>query len=600
MPELSVAFLRELCRREHLYASCPELNDVLRLQRKGITRIQALEPYTGLKTLYLQGNGIEEIEGLSEQKELTTLYVNQNLLHSLATGLSALTNLRTLDVSDNTLASLHGLQALVRLQTLYATNNRLRTQDDVAALALCRELRGVDLAGNQIDDEQAVETIKGVELSLLVLKGNPVVNQVRHYRKSLIAAMPSLNYLDESPVFPKEERLAQAFVRGGVTEEREERKRIREEEEAERQRHRDAFKAMVEAGKAKRQRELMEQEEAISRQFHGLEPRPEAGADAGQEAECGGDYVLVQKDEAPDAPELEGLDAERHRADAEGAEHEQGTGKAGDDCAQVPAAQVAEVERPGDGDGADEDAEATPSPEEPAPTPEPPTVPEPPAPAITPEQLAAHAEMQRVLKAEAVKREMARSAARAEALTSYGGDGSDGAAPTPPRPAIWGTDRYASLWAAAKELGERQEADNAGEDAANEVGAQVQADAGQHLQMPTAEEGRAAARRKRHAWLPSDDEYSSSDDNEPKEEALGADEAENAPAAVEEKEAAAADDDGTGGLGDDPAAHAAAAAAAAAAADSTASSALNQAVGDAGMLGVAEDESDEDGLLSVD
>ena len=236
MPELSVAFLRELCRREHLYASCPELNDVLRLQRKGITRIQALEPYTGLKTLYLQGNGIEEIEGLSEQKELTTLYVNQNLLHSLATGLSALTNLRTLDVSDNTLASLHGLQALVRLQTLYATNNRLRTQDDVAALALCRELRGVDLAGNQIDDEQAVETIKGVELSLLVLKGNPVVNQVRHYRKSLIAAMPSLNYLDESPVFPKEERLAQAFVRGGVTEEREERKRIREEEEAERQR----------------------------------------------------------------------------------------------------------------------------------------------------------------------------------------------------------------------------------------------------------------------------------------------------------------------------------------------------------------------------
>lgn len=37
----------------------------------------------------------------------------------------------------------------------------------------------------------------------------------RHYRKTLLARMPSLNYLDDSPVFPKDRRLAMAFVDGG-------------------------------------------------------------------------------------------------------------------------------------------------------------------------------------------------------------------------------------------------------------------------------------------------------------------------------------------------------------------------------------------------
>ena len=53
--------------------------------------------------------------------------------------------------------------------------------------------------------------------------------------------MDRLNYLDDSPVFPKDRRLAAAWLKGGVEEEKAERKRIFEDERNERERHRAAF-----------------------------------------------------------------------------------------------------------------------------------------------------------------------------------------------------------------------------------------------------------------------------------------------------------------------------------------------------------------------
>lgn len=51
----------------------------------------------------------------------------------------------------------------------------------------------------------------------------------RNYRKRLLVGMPSLNYLDDSPCFPKDRRLAQAFLEGGLEAERAMREQVRRE-----------------------------------------------------------------------------------------------------------------------------------------------------------------------------------------------------------------------------------------------------------------------------------------------------------------------------------------------------------------------------------
>lgn len=66
----------------------------------------------------------------------------------------------------------------------------------------------------------------------------------------MLTRFPTLNYLDESPCFPNDRRLAAAFVEGGLDVERAERDTIRKEEEALREKHRQAFDDMVAAARA--------------------------------------------------------------------------------------------------------------------------------------------------------------------------------------------------------------------------------------------------------------------------------------------------------------------------------------------------------------
>eukprot|EP00250_Pteridium_aquilinum_P034048 c6932_g1_i2 orf=537-893(+) len=82
------------------------------------------------------------------------------------------------------------------------------------------------------------------------MNGNPVVSKARYYRKATIVSIPMLNYLDDSPVFAKERRLAEAWLQGGIEAEKAMRDTIKSEEASERESHRKAFEDMLAKAKA--------------------------------------------------------------------------------------------------------------------------------------------------------------------------------------------------------------------------------------------------------------------------------------------------------------------------------------------------------------
>ena len=51
-------------------------------------------------------------------------------------------------------------------------------------------------------------------LSALYLRGNPAVSAIRSYRKTMIAALPTLSYLDDRPIFEVERLCAEAWCAG--------------------------------------------------------------------------------------------------------------------------------------------------------------------------------------------------------------------------------------------------------------------------------------------------------------------------------------------------------------------------------------------------
>ena len=108
-------WLKQHCKEQGYYTT-PSLNDKLFLHFKGFDRIQNLEEYTGLKSLFLEGNALEDLEGLEECKELRCLFAQQNQIFAISPGLPE--SLSTLNVSNNNIARLENIAQLPDLQTL--------------------------------------------------------------------------------------------------------------------------------------------------------------------------------------------------------------------------------------------------------------------------------------------------------------------------------------------------------------------------------------------------------------------------------------------------------------------------------------------------
>ncbi|TWW77857.1 Dynein assembly factor 1, axonemal [Takifugu flavidus] len=221
-PRMTKEFLRDHCKQHKLYLS-PWLNDTLYLHFKGFTTIENLDEYTGLKCLWLENNGLQCIENLDSLTELRCLFLQQNRIRKLD-NLSPLKSLHILNVSNNYIHTIEHISCLPELNTFQIAHNRLKTVGDIQHLSQCLAISVLDLSYNLLYDPEILTVLQAVpNLKVLNLIGNEVVKNIPNYRKTVIAQLQNLTFLDERPVFPKERACAEAWGAGGFEGEQKER-----------------------------------------------------------------------------------------------------------------------------------------------------------------------------------------------------------------------------------------------------------------------------------------------------------------------------------------------------------------------------------------
>ena len=87
----------------------------------------------------------------------------------------------------------------------------------------------LDISSNHIEDPAVLDEIlaKMPNLAVLVCKDNDFCLKIENFRKTLIVKIPNLQQINERPVTDEDRRLAEAFMRGRVPAEREEKKAIK-------------------------------------------------------------------------------------------------------------------------------------------------------------------------------------------------------------------------------------------------------------------------------------------------------------------------------------------------------------------------------------
>jgi dynein assembly factor 1 len=233
--EMTAKELRKIIDSDkRMYYRTEELNDKLYIHYKGWRELQNLEGWTGLKTMYAECNAFSEITGLQTCTKLRSLFLQENCIRRIS-GLDNCPDLWSLNLSNNFITRIDGLEKLKRLNTLQISKNNIGhgAVDDVIELATT-PISSLDIQDNKIWDPDVLpEVLVHMEdLRVLYLKGNPCAKRIPNYRKSTTVYCTTLKYLDDRPVFEEDRRAAEAFNRGGLEEERAERRRIREENTA--------------------------------------------------------------------------------------------------------------------------------------------------------------------------------------------------------------------------------------------------------------------------------------------------------------------------------------------------------------------------------
>ena len=236
----------------------PALNDKLYLHFKGFRKIENLGAYENLKCLWLESNGIETIENLDHLRKLKCLYLQQNVISRMV-GIEGLKNLTVLHLGNNRISKIEGIQALKQLTNLNVSHNALKTPEDVAELRGHCRLSNLDISANDISSADTLDVFQAIpNLSVLLLKGNPIVRSTKHYRKTVLVNMPKLAYLDERPVFELDRVCANAWAEGGADAEKTARKEFNEAKKASAQQHTSRWREWKKEQREKRLKQIEE------------------------------------------------------------------------------------------------------------------------------------------------------------------------------------------------------------------------------------------------------------------------------------------------------------------------------------------------------
>jgi ribosomal protein L14E/L6E/L27E len=239
----------------------PELNDKLYLHFSGYQRIENLTKYHNLKAIFLESNAIKAIENLDHLVDLRCLYLQQNLI-SRIDNLASLQNLCILDLSGNMIETIENLSQLPRLATLNMSKNALKTAESIQHLLDCKSITTLDLSDNDLPGDESNSVIKilaGMQkLCTLYLKGNALVKETKHYRKTVLTTIPALGYLDDRPIFEVERVAVDAWAAGGFEAERHARQEFERKQKESSRAQMDRFKEWQEEIRSKRLTELQQ------------------------------------------------------------------------------------------------------------------------------------------------------------------------------------------------------------------------------------------------------------------------------------------------------------------------------------------------------
>jgi len=241
-----------------MYYRTEELNDKLYIHYKGWRDIKNLEGWTGLKALYAECNAFSYISGLQNCRSLRSLFLQENCIKKIE-GLENCTQLFSINLASNFIERIEGLSQCRNLNSLNVSKNKIghRGIEDLEHLVETT-LNTIDIQDNRIEDPDILPEVlmRMPQLRVLYLKGNGCCKKIVNYRKSITVYCEDLRYLDDRPVFPDDRRAAEAFNRGGIEEERAERRRIKEEERTKHERNMKAFNEMIENSKREKRERL--------------------------------------------------------------------------------------------------------------------------------------------------------------------------------------------------------------------------------------------------------------------------------------------------------------------------------------------------------